>query len=103
MADINQLISQAQQYFNQGDHTQAVQSLTDAVQQNPDNQQMSSIESLIGKIANYIMGNQSGDSNGSRGISDMFMNALNTNNNGNAQSQLGKLALLSSVLGGGSN
>ncbi|AGO10814.1 AaceriAFR701Cp [[Ashbya] aceris (nom. inval.)] len=102
MADINKLISEAQNLMDNGNHDRAVQKLTTAAGSNPDQSQMSSIESLIGKMTNHVMGNANTRDGGGGGIASQLFSSLTANSQGSPQAQLGKLALLSKVFGGSS-
>ncbi|CAI5141837.1 CGH_1_HP_G0006210.mRNA.1.CDS.1 [Saccharomyces cerevisiae] len=105
--DTDKLISEAESHFSQGNHAEAVAKLTSAAQSNPNDEQMSTIESLIQKIAGYVMENRSGGSDASQdraaGGGSSFMNTLMADSKGSSQTQLGKLALLATVMTHSSN
>ena len=84
--DTDKLISEAESHFSQGNHAEAVAKLTSAAQSNPNDEQMSTIESLIQKIAGYVMDNRSGGSDASQdraaGGGSSFMNTLMADSKG---------------------
>ncbi|AMD19511.1 HCL640Wp [Eremothecium sinecaudum] len=95
--NVNNLIQEAQGLFQNGNHGEAVNKLTDAARSNPDQSQMSSIENIIQSLGKYVVSNGSG---GSGGLGNTLMSTF-MSNSGSPQGQLGKLALLSTILGSG--
>lgn len=92
-----QLISEAESFFNEGNHGEAIAKLTSAARSNPNDQEQSSIESLIRKISEHVVGNGVEEKN-ERGIGGSLMNTMLSNSNGSSQTQLGKLALLATII-----
>lgn len=105
MSEVDNFIERAKYYFENGNHEEAIVNLTKAARSNPNDGQMSIIETLIRKIAEYIIGNSNGSNDRDAGnVGDMasvLMKTFMTNNNGSSQSQLGKLALLTTLLSHG--
>ncbi|AET37311.1 prion domain-containing protein RNQ1 Ecym_1053 [Eremothecium cymbalariae DBVPG len=109
MVDTSQLIKEAEKLFHNGEHHDAVDKLATAAKSEPNEEQQSSIEKMIGKIGEHVVGNSeeakegedkargSGDS-GSGGLVNKLMSVLSSNSQGSPQAQLGKLALLSTIM-----
>ena len=107
MSEVDSFIERAKSSLENGNHEEAIVNLTKAARSNPNDSQMSVIEILIRKIAEYIIGNSSGSNDrGAGNVGDMasiLMRTFMSSNNGSSQSQLGKLALLTTLISHGTN
>lgn len=100
---IEGLLEQARNLVQSGNHGEAVNKLTTAANSKPNQSQMSSIEEMIKNVGEHVVKNGN-EANGSRsvgggGLGGSLMSTLMSSSQGSSQAQLGKLALLSTVLG----
>lgn len=103
--DANSLLQEAEQLYGHGNHGEAVARLTNALRSNPNEQDTQKIEALINKVGLHVFQN-GGDEGGSReigggerGIGTQLASSF-FEPSGSHNTQLGKLAMLGTVLAG---
>ncbi|GAV50532.1 hypothetical protein ZYGR_0W00580 [Zygosaccharomyces rouxii] len=100
---VSNLVREAEQLYEQGDHGEAVARLTTALKSNPNDQDTQKIEELINKLGLHAFENGAG--NGSRDIGGSGERGIGTQlassffaPSGSNSAQLGKLAMLGTIL-----
>lgn len=105
MMDCSKLIKEAEELYQEGNHGEAVARLTSAAKSNPSESEIGAIESLMNKIGEHVLSTD-GSQNGSReiggaerGLGSQLASSF-FQPSGSSHAQLGKLALLGTLLAG---